>query len=49
VPDDPGHEAACLLDPSTRSAIWRGLEAGEDPRSLKQQFVESIRPTGAPS
>jgi peptide/nickel transport system ATP-binding protein len=49
VPDDPGHEAACLLDSSTRSAIWRGLQAGEDPGSLKRQLVESTRPTGAPS
>jgi peptide/nickel transport system ATP-binding protein len=49
VPDDPGHEAACLLDPSTRAAIWRGLEAGKDPSSLKRQLVESIRTTAAPS
>jgi peptide/nickel transport system ATP-binding protein len=52
VPDDPGHEVACLLEPSVRSAIWRGLQAGQDPVSLKRQLVESskaIRPTGAPS
>ena len=41
-----------LLEPSTRSAIWRGLQVGQDPASLKRQLVESskaIRPTGAPS
>jgi peptide/nickel transport system ATP-binding protein len=36
VPDDPGHEVACLLDPSVRSAIWRGLQAGHAPAELRQ-------------
>jgi peptide/nickel transport system ATP-binding protein len=52
VPEDPGHAAACLLDSSTRSAIWRGLQAGQDPASLRQQLVgpsKAVRPSGAPS
>jgi peptide/nickel transport system ATP-binding protein len=49
VPEDPGHEVACLLESSIRGAIWRGLQAGEDPGTLKRQLVESTRPTGAPS
>ncbi len=32
---DAGHEVACLLESSTRSAIWRGLQAGDSPASLR--------------
>jgi peptide/nickel transport system ATP-binding protein len=51
VPDDPGHEAACLLESTTRKAIWRGLQAGEDPASLRQLAgtEKTTWPTGAPS
>jgi peptide/nickel transport system ATP-binding protein len=43
VPDDPGHEAACLLDPSVRAAIWRGLQAGEAPAALRQLVEPSSK------
>ncbi len=36
VPDAGGHEVACLLDASVRTAIWRGLSEGRDPASLRQ-------------
>jgi peptide/nickel transport system ATP-binding protein len=36
VADDPGHEAACLLVPTVRTAIWRGLQAGQTPAELRQ-------------
>ena len=35
VPDDPGHEVACLLAPDVRTRIWQGLKAGHDPASLR--------------
>jgi peptide/nickel transport system ATP-binding protein len=35
VPDEPGHEVACLLEASVRTRIWQGLEAGHDPGSLR--------------
>jgi peptide/nickel transport system ATP-binding protein len=36
VPDEPGHEVACLLGASVRARIWQGLEAGQDPRALRR-------------
>jgi peptide/nickel transport system ATP-binding protein len=36
VPDDEGHEVACLLAPAVRTQIWHGLQAGQDPASLRQ-------------
>jgi peptide/nickel transport system ATP-binding protein len=36
VPDDPGHEVACLLEPAVRARIWQGLAAGEEPESLRR-------------
>ncbi|MGI8429269.1 MAG: ABC transporter ATP-binding protein [Solirubrobacteraceae bacterium] len=36
VPDDPGHEVACLLDHKVRAQIWQGLQAGNTPASLRQ-------------
>jgi peptide/nickel transport system ATP-binding protein len=36
VSDDRGHQVACLLEASTRTSIWRGLQAGQDPASLRQ-------------
>jgi SRSO17 transposase len=36
VPSDSGHEVACLLEPEVRAKIWRGLEAGEEPASLRR-------------
>jgi peptide/nickel transport system ATP-binding protein len=41
VPDEPGHEVACLLDPETRSGIWRGLQSGQSPASLRHLAGES--------
>jgi peptide/nickel transport system ATP-binding protein len=36
TPGDPGHSVACLLDPTVRTSIWKGLEAGETPAELKR-------------
>jgi peptide/nickel transport system ATP-binding protein len=35
VTDDPGHDVACLLPAKVRASIWRGLQAGRDPASLR--------------
>jgi peptide/nickel transport system ATP-binding protein len=35
IPNDPGHEVACLLDPEMRARIWRGLESGVKPAALR--------------
>jgi peptide/nickel transport system ATP-binding protein len=35
VPNDPGHEVACLLTPEERSRIWKGLQAGQAPATLR--------------
>ena len=35
VPGQPDHQVACLLDPTTRSQIWKGLQAGEEPAALR--------------
>jgi peptide/nickel transport system ATP-binding protein len=35
VPDDSGHEVACLLRPEVRTRIWKGLQAGQTPASLR--------------
>ena len=47
VTGDPGHYAACLLATEIRSRIWRGLEAGEDPASLRHLVVEDQQPVRA--
>jgi peptide/nickel transport system ATP-binding protein len=36
LPDDPGHEVACLLDPSTRARLWAELEAGREPEEARR-------------
>ncbi len=36
VPDQSAHQVACLLEPSIRTQIWQGLQAGRDPASLRQ-------------
>jgi peptide/nickel transport system ATP-binding protein len=36
VPDDPGHDVACLLEASTRTRIWDGLQRGETPAELRR-------------
>ena len=35
VPGDAGHSVACLLPAGVRVEIWRGLQAGRDPSSLR--------------
>ena len=35
LPDDPGHEVACLLDSGTRKRIWSELRAGKDPQQAR--------------
>jgi peptide/nickel transport system ATP-binding protein len=42
VPDESGHEVACLLDTPVRRQIWRGLQAGRDPRALRQLIEEDF-------
>jgi peptide/nickel transport system ATP-binding protein len=44
VDGDPGHEVACLLSTDVRTRIWRGLEAGQTPGSLRQLVVEAGQP-----
>jgi peptide/nickel transport system ATP-binding protein len=48
VPDDPGHEVACLLDASVRRQIWRGLQDGREPSSLRH-LVEDGFPARTPA
>jgi peptide/nickel transport system ATP-binding protein len=50
IPDQSGHEVACLLEPAVRARIWRGLQAGESPASLRQLAVpgEPSRTTANP-
>jgi peptide/nickel transport system ATP-binding protein len=36
VPDQHGHEVACLLEPAVRTRIWQGLEAGQEPEALRR-------------
>jgi peptide/nickel transport system ATP-binding protein len=48
VPDESGHEVACLLDASVRRQIWRGLQAGREPNSLRH-LVEDGFPSRAPA
>ncbi len=42
VPNDAGHQVACLLDPEVRARIWRGLEEGQTPSSLRALAEPSI-------
>ncbi len=39
VPNDQGHEVACLLEPEVRTRIWRGLQEGQPPASLRTLAV----------
>jgi peptide/nickel transport system ATP-binding protein len=45
VPDEPAHDAACLLDPEVRRRIWSGLEHGEAPAELRR-FAEPVAVKG---
>lgn len=46
VPDHSDHQVACLLDSSIRASIWRGLQEGRDPASLRQ-LAQPEAPLGA--
>jgi peptide/nickel transport system ATP-binding protein len=50
VPDEPGHEVACLLDPSQRRRIWADLQAGHAPASTGQleEPLTADQPATAP-
>jgi peptide/nickel transport system ATP-binding protein len=48
VPDDPGHEVACLLSSDVRRRIWRELRAGESPANLRRLAEDGDRPVGVP-
>jgi peptide/nickel transport system ATP-binding protein len=45
VPEERGHEVACLLDPSRRRRIWAELQAGRDPASIRQEAEAASRVT----
>jgi peptide/nickel transport system ATP-binding protein len=47
VPDESGHEVACLLEPAVRSQIWQGLESGSDAATLRHLARTSWRATAA--
>jgi peptide/nickel transport system ATP-binding protein len=36
VPDDPGHQVACLLASETRRGLWRALAAGRAPAEARE-------------
>ena len=48
VPDEPGHEVACLLDAPVRTKIWQGLEAGQEPEVLRV-FAEPLKAAPTPT
>jgi peptide/nickel transport system ATP-binding protein len=35
VPEDPGHQVACLLPASVRNQIWHGLQEGHAPEEMR--------------
>jgi peptide/nickel transport system ATP-binding protein len=45
VPDQAGHEVACLLAAATREKIWQGLKTGHDPASLRHLAAAGGKPT----
>jgi peptide/nickel transport system ATP-binding protein len=49
VPGQAGHEVACLLDAGVRANIWRGLQAGDAPASLRRlaEPLKAGRPSAA--
>jgi peptide/nickel transport system ATP-binding protein len=40
LPDDPGHEVACLLPSETRKAIWRQLREGKMPEAARAEVLQ---------
>jgi peptide/nickel transport system ATP-binding protein len=49
VPDQAGHEVACLLAASTRARIWQGLQSGEEPASLRRLAGGGPKPAATPA
>jgi peptide/nickel transport system ATP-binding protein len=47
VPDDPGHQVACLLASDVRRRIWRELQAGESPAALRRLVEDGAQPVSA--
>jgi len=39
VPDDAGHEVACLLDSGRRKRMWRELKAGTPPDQVRERAL----------
>ncbi|MDQ6821485.1 MAG: ABC transporter ATP-binding protein [Actinomycetota bacterium] len=48
VPDEPGHQVACLLASDVRRRIWRELQAGESPANLRRLADDGPQPVAAP-
>jgi peptide/nickel transport system ATP-binding protein len=46
VPDDPGHEVACLLQRQTRMSIWRALQSGQTPAAARRLVEAGPAPVG---
>ncbi|GAC1655484.1 MAG: ABC transporter ATP-binding protein [Mycobacterium sp.] len=42
VADEADHQVACVLDPSVRRQIWRGLQAGREPSSLRHLVDDGV-------
>jgi peptide/nickel transport system ATP-binding protein len=42
LPDDPGHQVACLLPAATRRRLWGELQAGKTPEDAKAQIPASV-------
>jgi peptide/nickel transport system ATP-binding protein len=49
VPEQAGHEVACLLPAATRAKIWQGLQSGQDPASLRHLAGPAPAPAKAPA
>jgi peptide/nickel transport system ATP-binding protein len=48
VPDEPGHQVACLLASDVRRRIWRELQAGESPANLRRLADDGAQPVASP-
>ena len=42
LPGDPGHLAACLLEPGTRERLWAELRAGRDPEEARRALAGEL-------
>jgi peptide/nickel transport system ATP-binding protein len=49
VPEQAGHEVACLLAAATRAKIWQGLQSGHDPAVLRRLAASGTTPEPTPS